>query len=59
MDFVTDDSWIVSDKKTNGWELVDQAQFDQGIGRGHELGPADIEPWKLPSDLHCAPICRS
>jgi len=52
MDFVTDDSWIVSDKKTNGWELVDQAQFDpRDWAAASELGPADIEPWKLPSDL--------
>jgi len=39
-------------QENHGWELVDQAQFDpRDWAAASELGPADHEPWKLPSDL--------
>jgi hypothetical protein len=48
MDFVSDRSWIVSEKQTGGWE---QPTFDaRGWTRANELGEGSIAPWKLPGD---------
>jgi mono/diheme cytochrome c family protein len=48
MDFVSDRSWIVTDKKSAAWE---QPEFDAGSWRAaSELGPGGIAPWKLPDD---------
>jgi hypothetical protein len=48
MDFVSDRSWIVTEKQTVGWE---KPVFDaRGWTRASELGVGDIAPWKLPGD---------
>jgi mono/diheme cytochrome c family protein len=48
MDFVSDSSWIVTEKQTAGWE---QPGFDaRDWTRASELGAGDIAPWKLPGD---------
>ncbi len=49
MDFVSDASWIVTDKLTDGWEKPD---FNAtGWQPADELGAASIAPWKLSSNL--------
>jgi mono/diheme cytochrome c family protein len=49
MDFVSDRSWIESDKQTDDWE---QPEFHaRGWKRASELGEGSIAPWKLPGDM--------
>jgi mono/diheme cytochrome c family protein len=48
MDFVTDKSWIVTDKQSAGWE---QAEFvPRDWAAASELGGAGLAAWNLPSD---------
>jgi len=49
VDFVSDRSWIVTDKKTAGWE---NPSFDaRNWTPASELGLGGIAPWKLPDDM--------
>jgi hypothetical protein len=49
MDFVSDSSWLVTDKETAGWE---QPAFEaHDWTAASELGAAGIAPWKLPGDI--------
>ncbi|HEY3861012.1 MAG TPA: DUF1549 domain-containing protein [Verrucomicrobiae bacterium] len=48
MDFITDKSWLVADKQSDGWEKPD---FDaQGWSGASELGGGGTAPWRLPGD---------
>jgi mono/diheme cytochrome c family protein len=48
MDFVSDDSWRVTDKRVAGWE---QYGFEaEDWTSASELGVAGMAPWKLPAD---------
>jgi hypothetical protein len=48
LDFVSDRSWLVSEKQTAGWE---QPGFDsRDWTAASELGEAGIAPWKLQSE---------
>jgi mono/diheme cytochrome c family protein len=48
MDFVSDQSWLVTDQQAAGWE---QPAFDShDWPSASELGTGGIAPWKLPGD---------
>ncbi len=56
MDFVSDRSWVVTDKEAAGWE---QPGFDaQGWTPASELGLTGIAPWKLPEDVVASQFVR-
>jgi mono/diheme cytochrome c family protein len=48
MDFVTDDSWMVTDKRVPGWEEYGFEARDWTSAS--VLGEAGMAPWKLPDD---------
>jgi hypothetical protein len=49
MDFVSDRSWVVTEKESDGWE---QPAFDaRGWSPASELGVTGIAPWKLEEDI--------
>jgi hypothetical protein len=49
MDFVSDDTWSVTDQKTAGWE---QPEFgDSGWSPASELGNGGMAPWRMKGDL--------
>jgi mono/diheme cytochrome c family protein len=49
MDFVSDSSWVVTDKELPGWN---QERFSRADWvAASELGTGEIQPWKLDPDL--------
>jgi mono/diheme cytochrome c family protein len=49
MDFVSDASWVVTDRGVAGWK---QKRFvPKGWAAASELGPGEIQPWQLQRDL--------
>ena len=49
MDFVSDASWIVTDKATDGWEKTEFRPA--GWRAANELGGASMAPWRLSGNL--------
>jgi len=48
MDFASDNSWVVTEKRTDGWE---QPGFDaKDWTAAIALGPGDTAPWRIPGD---------
>jgi mono/diheme cytochrome c family protein len=48
MDFVSDKSWLVAEKQTDGWKEPGFAA--PNWTPASELGPGKIAPWRLPGD---------
>jgi mono/diheme cytochrome c family protein len=48
MDFITDKSWLATERQTNGWEQP--AFVAQDWTPANELGAGNIPPWRLPTD---------